>query len=205
MDWAAYLEYLQIVFQKFDAYAIISKSVLIFLFCNGLRLSIHAQVKQDGHWKNIWEQAIKKVITAKAKAAFNLPSWVQEMDACCPWSHQSFLKKDKCTKEKDFHRNSPQLFQCSKNTENSNKPWKDHKSNKRNRRGCHDCSLCGTRLPGFILATRVNTILSFAWNNSNRNRPSKRKDKNLSQVTCYNCNNKGHFANHCTKLHKPKN
>ena len=48
MDWAAHLEHLQTVLWEFDADAIISKPVLICLFCNGLQTFIHAQVKQDG-------------------------------------------------------------------------------------------------------------------------------------------------------------
>ena len=53
MDCAAYVKYLQTVFQKFNANAVISEPVLIRLVFKGLRLFICAQAKQDGHWKNI--------------------------------------------------------------------------------------------------------------------------------------------------------
>ena len=61
--------------------------ILICLFGNSLQLSIYALAKQDGRLKDIWEQAIKKAIIAKAKVALNLPSWVREIDVCCPQGH----------------------------------------------------------------------------------------------------------------------
>ena len=164
MDWAAHLKHLQIVFQEFDADMVISKPFLIRLFCNNLRLSIHAQAKQDGCQKDIWEQAIKKTITAKAKAALNFPSWVREIDACCLCSHQSSFKADKYIKEKIFNRNSfgsqepkSQPPQCSKNTKTSDWSWKNHKNNRRNRKSHYDCGPCGLRFLSSTPATGANT------------------------------------------------
>ena len=45
MDWAAHLEHLQTIFYKFDTNAVISKLVLIRLYCNSLPPSICAQAK----------------------------------------------------------------------------------------------------------------------------------------------------------------
>ena len=78
----------------------ILKPVLIRLFRNSLWPSIRAQAKQDSYQKNTWEQVIKKAIIVEAKATLNLPSWVQEIDVCCPRSNQSSFKADKYTKEK---------------------------------------------------------------------------------------------------------
>ena len=74
MDWAAHLEHLQTVLREFDADAVISEPVLIRLFRDGLKPSIRAQAEQEGRRKDTWDQAIKKAITAEAKAALNLPS-----------------------------------------------------------------------------------------------------------------------------------
>ena len=74
MDWAAYLEYLQTVFQEFDANVIILKPVLIHLFRNGLKLFIYAQTNQNSYQKNICEEFIKETIIPEAKAALNLLS-----------------------------------------------------------------------------------------------------------------------------------
>ena len=84
MDRAAHLKHLQLVFQKFDADAVILEPVLISLFRNGLKPSIRAQAKQKDHQKDTWDWTITKTIIVEAKAALNLPFWVCEMDACYP-------------------------------------------------------------------------------------------------------------------------
>ena len=48
--------------------------VLIRLFCNGQQPSVCVQAKQDGRWKDSWDEAIWKAIIAEAKATLNLPS-----------------------------------------------------------------------------------------------------------------------------------
>ena len=95
MDWAAHLEHLQTVLREFNADTVILERVLIRLFRDGLRPSIRAQAKQKGCWKDTWDQAIKKAIMAKAKAALNLLLWVREMDACYLQGHRSALKPTK--------------------------------------------------------------------------------------------------------------
>ena len=103
MDWAAYLKHLQTVFQKFDPDAVILEPVLIRLFYDGLWPFICTQAKQDGRQKDTWEQTIKKVIIAEAKATLNLLFCVQEIDACCLQGHQPPLKADERIKEKVFN------------------------------------------------------------------------------------------------------
>ena len=95
MDCAGNMEHLQTVFRKYDANAVISEPVLICLFHNGLKLFIRTQAKQEGRWKDTWDQAIKKDIMAEAKAALNFSLLVCKMDACCCWGHRSLLKPTK--------------------------------------------------------------------------------------------------------------
>ena len=59
----------------------ISEPVLICLFYDGLWPSICARAKQKSCQKEPWDQAIKKAITAEAKAALNLLLWVRKIDA----------------------------------------------------------------------------------------------------------------------------
>ena len=47
MDWAAYLEHLQIVLKEFDPAAASTEEVLICYFCNSLRPSIQAQTDEQ--------------------------------------------------------------------------------------------------------------------------------------------------------------
>ena len=48
---------------------------------------------------------------------------------------------------------------------------------------------------GSILATSVN----------NTSAGGSQSQKNVSQVTCFNCNKKEHYSNKCPKPSKPKN
>ena len=97
----------------------------------------------------------------------------------------------------------PKPCPCSKNTKTSDRPQRDHNNNKRNKKERRNCSSCRPRSPGFTPATAVNTTNSLPQNSWNK--PPSRDDKYPSQVTCYNYNNKSHFANQCTKPQKPKN
>ena len=83
----------------------ILEPVLIYLFRNSLQSSICAQAEQNGHWKDIRKQSIKKAITVKVKAALNFWSWVWEIDIYYFWGHQSSFKENKRIKEKVFNRN----------------------------------------------------------------------------------------------------
>ena len=208
MDWAAHLEHLQTILCEFDADAVISKPVLIRLFRNGLRPSICAQAKQEGCQKNTWDQAIKKTITAEAKAALNLPLWVCEMDACSPWGKRSALKPTK-DYTRDWsslpfrpHKAQAMLPYCFKQNV-TKRPRRDHQKGRcnKNRR---NSGLCGSRPQGSTPATLVDTTKTPAQNDRDCNRPVQREDKNLSRTNCYHYNKKGHFAYQCPELGKPK-
>ena len=174
MDWAAYLEHLQTVLREFLADAVISELVLIRLFCNGLRPSTRAQAKQKGRRKNTWDQAIKKAITAEAKAALNLLLWVCEMDACCPRGHRSASKPtEDHTKDRGSLPFRPQKARTmpphrSERAETSERPRRDHQKGRhdRNRR---NRGPCGSRPQASTSATGVNTTKTPAQNDCGRN------------------------------------
>ena len=186
---AAHLEYLQTVLWEFDADAVISEPVFIRLFCNGLKPSIHAQAKQKDRQKDNKDQAIKKAITAEAKVALNLSSWVSEIDACCPQDYRSALKS---TKDHTWDQGSflfrPQEAQimpldCFKQAETLKKPQQDYQKG-RHDKNYRNCGLHGFRSQGSILATVVNTTKTLARNDHSRNQPARQKDRNLSWTTC---------------------
>ena len=209
MDWAGHLEYLQTIFREFDANAVISEPVLIRLFRNGLRPSIFAQAKKEGCQKNTLDQAIKKAITAEAKAALNLLLWVREMDACCPKGYYSALKpikdhtRDRASLSFRFQEARAMPSHRSKPTK-TKRPCQDHQKGRHNR-NCRDCSPCGSRPQSSTSATGVNTTKILARNDCGRNQLARQEDKDLNRLTCYNCNKKGYFANQCPKPCKPKN
>ena len=180
----------------------ISEPILIRLFCGSLRPSIRSQAKQESRQKNLWDQAIQKAITAKAKAALNLPLLVREMDSCCSRGHRSALKPTKDhTRDRGSFSFHPQKAQtmplyCFKQVETSERSNRDHQKG-RHDRNCCDRGPRGFRPQGSTSATRVNTTKILARNDCGRNQPVHQKDKDMSRTTCYNCNKKSHFANQC--------
>ena len=184
--------------------------VLIRLFYDGLRLSICAKAEQKGCRKDTWDQAIKKAITAKAKAALNLPLWVHKIDSCCPQGHCSASKPTKDhTWDQDsflFRPHKAQAMSPHYSEPNEIKrPCRDNQKGRRNR-NCCNCGRRSSRHQGFTLATGVNTTKIPAQDNrdSGRNRPTRQEDKDLSQITYYNYNKKSYFANPCPESHKQK-
>ena len=97
-------------------------------------------------------------------------------------------------------------FHCSKQAKTSEKPYQDHQKDRRDK-NFRNCNSRSSRPQGYTLATGVNMSKTPAYNNCDRgcNRPAQQEDKDLSQTTYYNYNKKGHFANQCPKLCKPKN
>ena len=132
MDWAAHLKHLQTVLPEFNVDAMISEPVLIRLFRNGLRPSIRAKAEQEGRQKETWDQAIKKTITAAAKAALNLLLWVCEIDACCSRGHCSASKPtENHTRDRGsllFHLQEARTMPLhySKRAQTSERPRRDH-------------------------------------------------------------------------------
>ena len=210
MDWAAHLEHLQIVFRKFNANVVILELDLIYLFRNGLRLSIRAQAKQKSSQKDTCHQAIRKVITAEAKAVLNLLFWVREIDVCCPWSHRSTSKptedhiRDQCSFPFCLQKAEIMLTYHFEQAKTLERLRRDHQKGKRNKNRCN-CGPRDFRPYSSTPATRMNTTKVLAQNDCERNWPMQQEDKNLSQTTCYNCNKKSHFVNQCPKPRKPKN
>ena len=211
MDWAAELEHLQTVFRKFEPNAVILEPVLICLFRNGLWPSIHAQAKQKYCQKDTWDQAIKKAITTKDKTALNIPLLVREIDVCCFQGYRSASKptkdhtRDQVSSLFRFHKAQAIPSHYSKPIETET-PHRDYWKTRRNRNYCNH-SPHRARLQGFTLAIGVNTIKTPAQNNHNRgrNRPARSEDRDLSWITCHNCNKKCQFANQYPEPRNSKN
>ena len=70
LNWTAHLEHLQVVFQEFDPAATPNNEIIIRYFREGLKPSIQTQLDAQGRELDSWEEAIKKMIDAKAKTSF---------------------------------------------------------------------------------------------------------------------------------------
>ena len=191
-DWASHLKHLQFIFIEFDADGAPEESTLICLFREELKPSIQAQMEQRGRENDNWEELIEKAIDAKAKVGLQPSSYVRDMDQRCPRgnrpSHTTTAKsqasatKDHRDKPSDKHKASdkPSRSLRSEIGEVSNKKdWKEKKKKYRRDQA--------RKSSGSNSATGVNTTnVNHGWGS-----------QDLSQITYYNCNKRGHYANKC--------
>ena len=86
---------------------------------------------------------------------------------------------------------APQRFDNAKTSEKARKEKK--KNDRKHRRSCRS----DNESPRATTATGDNT--------TNNSAGGSRPQKDVSQITCYNCNKKGHYATKCPEPPKAKN
>ena len=142
---------------------------------------------------------VQRAINAEAKAGLRSSTIIQNLDACCPrsyrLSHNTSLKvqtqgskdssRPKKTKLKDpksapLHDNAAESPKKNNRKDKKKRFWGQKREHTRKQK---------EQTP----ATNVNTT-----NVSKK----KKKKHDVSEIMCFNCDKKGHFANDCTK---PKN
>ena len=169
---------------------------MICYFREGLKLSIKVEMEQQDRESMDFEEMVQRTVNAKAKTGLKSSTMVQESDIHCPSghrpSHNTSLKVQ--TQETTTKKPRPKESRLKKAKltngkapapPRSDEPAKpNHKKKKRE---------LLKKKKDSTSTSRVNAI------------EGKKKQSlgNTSQVTCYNCQNKGHFANKCPKL--PKN
>ena len=230
-DWASHLEHLQSILIEFDADGAPGESALIRYFRDGLKPSIKAQMEQRGRENDSWKELVEKAIDAEAKANLQPPSFLREMDERCSQgnrpAHATMAKSqasatrdpqdepsasstwdprddssekigpqtlstwdlhdepsDKAPAQNKLPHSSYQLFSRSENGKTSDQ--KARKEKKRRHR--RDQARRGS------VSTSVTGV--------NASSPSVGARKELSQVTCYNCREKGHYARNCPEPHR---
>ncbi len=95
LDWTACLEHLQAIMKEFDSTTAPNKETLIRYFWKGLRLSIRAQLDNQGQDLDTWNKVVEKAIDIEAKANFQLPSRTREIGSRCPRNYRPLVKKNK--------------------------------------------------------------------------------------------------------------
>ena len=140
-----------------------------------------------------WDEVVDKTVNAEAKASLQAPSGTREIDSRYPRGQQPTKKKDKDSRDYKKNKSSqnPPTNTLSSGTQFSPaQPKKEQ--NSRFHRGGPRRQGQGQNTP----ATGVNATAV---------RKDKDKDKkDLSNIECYTCKQKGHYANKCPEK-EPKN
>ena len=151
-----------------------------------------------------YEELVARAVRAKAKASLRPSSYVRETDQNClqgNWpAHTTAHKVQTQGVRKNHHGNDSKASKGSasipasasnQDSEPSDKAKKDKKKNWRGKRDSREPKDSTTPVSG------VNTAKVGGGKQKRKNK------KDISGVTCYNCNKKGHFLNKC--LESPKN
>ena len=198
-DWASHLQHLQSILSKFDSVGAPDKLTMIRYFWEGLKPSIKVEMEQQDRASTSFEEMVQRAVNAEAKAGLRSSTMVRDLDARCPRGHrpshntsskmQTQGSKDssrlKETKPKD-PKSAPSRDDAAES------PKKDDRKDKKKRFRGQRREHTGERKEQ-TPATNVNTTDVSK---------KKKKRRDVSEITCFNCDKKGHFASNCTK---PKN
>lgn len=179
--------------KEFDPLAAPNEEVLIRCFREGLRPSIQAQMDSRHRELDSWDEVLDKAIEAESKAALQSATSIREMDARCWKGRRPDKETSKPQKEEKTKPADNQPTTSAGNNHPASRNPRRNRGNRRDRRS--GCAAAGTP------ATGANSIDTNNNSGADRNRPPK----DLSQITCWNCNQKGHYATKCPQPPKPKN
>ncbi len=95
LDWAAYLEHLQVELKEFNPTATPNKETLICYFQESLCPSIWAQLDNQTRDLDVWNKIVEKVFDAEAKAGLQPSFGTKEIDFRYLKWYRSSVKKNK--------------------------------------------------------------------------------------------------------------
>ena len=167
---------------------------MIRCFLEGLKPSIRAQMDTRGRDLNSWEEAVEKAVNAEAKAMLQSSASTRDIDSRCPRGNRPARKEEKDSDGKNKSTDSALADTSSgKQTSSTQQassahPKKDYRGGPRRGRGRGQDSRGQDSRGQDSPATGVNAI--------------PKKEEDLSQVECFHCRKKGHFANRCPQKKK---
>ena len=188
-DWVFHLEHLQSILMEFDLAAAPTESTMVRYFEDGLKPFIKAEMDQDATHLNDYEELVAKAVRAEAKVSLQPSAYIRETD-------QQVLRGNRPTHTivnkvqtqgamKDHCGDKPKVKTSEPASTQDFEP--SDKARRGRKRRQHKDKRDSTNP-----ATEVN-------------KAEVGKKKDISEVKCYNCNKKGHFATKCPEPWKPKN
>ena len=198
-DWASHLQHLQSILSKFDSVGAPDKLTMIRYFWEGLKPSIKVKMEQQDQASTSFEGMIQKTVNVEAKAGLRSTIMVQDLYAHCPRGHRSSYNtfiKVQTQGSKDSSRPKEMKLKDLKSTPSRDNaaelPKKDDNKDKKKRFQDQRREYTGEQKEQ-TPATNINTT-----NISKK----KKKRRDVSEITCFNYDKKGHFASDCIE---PKN
>ena len=177
---------------------------MIPYFQQGLCLSIKVEMEQRGRELNSFKELVKKAVNAEAKAALQLRSYTRKTDQhCLQGSRPSAAKASTQSQPmKDPRVEKPKKPQESKASALQRSDSAKTSEQARKKKKKKDKQHWGQKPQNSAPATRVNSTTTSVGHLSASGRSQPQKD--LSQIICYNCNKKGHYATKCLEPPKAK-
>ena len=201
-EWASHPENLQSILQEYDPVVAPTEVTMVRYFEEGLKPSIKAEMDQDDSQLIDYEELVAKAVRAEAKAGLRPSSYVRETDLSCLRGnrppHTTAHKVQTQGAVKNHRRDDSKTSKSSASTpaastqdsKPSNKGKKDKK--KKYWRGKKDSKepKDSTNPASGVNAAEVG------------GKGKRRKKMDVSQITCFNCNKKGHYSSSCPEPSK---
>ena len=180
---------------EFDLVAAPTELTIVRYFEKNLKPYIKAEIDQDTTHLDNYEELIAKAVKTEAKAGLQPSFYVRKTDIqVLQRSQPAYTTAHKVQTQKASHRDDSKAFKASTFTQES-KPFDKARKVKKKR---HHRDKRDSRKPRDTPVSRVNAA-------EVGDKKRKRKKKDLKEVTCYNSNKLGHYADQCLKSRKSKN
>ena len=172
-----------------------NKDIMIWYFQKGLRPSIQAQLDVKDRDLDSWNKIVDKTVDAEVKGSLQALSGTKEIDSQCLWGQRPTKKDNKDSrnyKKNKFSQNPPANASSSRTQSSPTQPKKDQNS-----RFCQE----GPRRQSQDQNTPATGVNATAVR---KNKDKDKDKKDLSNIECYTCKQKGHYVNKYPKK-EPKN
>ena len=203
-DWASHLEHLQSILMEFDPATAPTEVTMVRYFEEGLKPSIKAEIEQDNSQLIDYEELVLKAVRVEAKAGLCPSSYVRKTDLDClrgnQSAHTTVHKVQIKGAGKDYRGDDSKASKGSTHTPASASTQDSKPSDKarKDKKKKYYQDKRDSKEP------KDSTTPAFGVNMAEVGGKGRRKNKrDVSEITCFNCNKKGHYSNKCPEL--PKN